>query len=530
VTQLATTLAREGTYVSPRLNAEVPFEVEARLQRQLDAASLRGITLRLAILDQVPTPYRELDEFTSVLFEALALPDSILVVATPHGVAAASDRLPRLEVEQQAAFGRAILERDGYVKALESVADGLVSASLALAPPSSLATPALPASQSPERVFERRLGADALSMPLAGLLILAILVGGYAWLAQRIWSQQLGSVLAAQALAEARLQQRESAGHARSVETARRSLLVGTQALDALRSLPWWKKWLTPWAPPTQLRLADRAFGGVLQLLGPLDDPSQPESSRHESPADAPLDPSIAAESASEPILLRSPSATERSAAPTAPGTARSPDLLQPPSGDADETLRGTLPAADVAALLRPTPTAGEPEAPPMRTRRGWFGRKTLSGAALPPASLAPEHVLSGLRPEEPLACFFCGCPLQANHVQVGRVALAGQPLQPLLCARHAAALADDQRPAVWARVLADEGTVPWFRDPAYLPGWDYDPEVTEPALAWDALPPPDQLLAEPLRVVVHADDPRWAAAAPPGAPSAPAEPHHRAG
>src|SRR5919202_773747 len=85
VNQLATTLAREGTYVSPRLNAEVPFEVEASLQRQLDSASLRGITLRLAILEQTPTPYRQLDDFTNALYSALALPDSVLVVATPHG-------------------------------------------------------------------------------------------------------------------------------------------------------------------------------------------------------------------------------------------------------------------------------------------------------------------------------------------------------------------------------------------------------------------------------------------------------------
>jgi len=530
--QLAATLAREGTYVSPRLNAEVPFEVEARLQRQLDAASLRGITLRLAILDQVPTPYRQLDELTSALYAALALPDSVLVVAIPHGVSASSDRLPSTEVEQQVAFGRAIFERDGYIKALEAVADGLVSAALVLAPPPDPLAPVAASTQPPERVFERRPGDGPLGIPLAGLLFLAILAGGYAWLARRIWSQQLGSVLVTQALAEARLEEQERAGRARSVETARRSLQVGTQALDALRSLPWWKRWLTPWAPPPQLRLAERAFGGVLQLLGPVDSGSQAPSIGQGTPTSAPLERPVASGPASQPVPLRSlPLGAELSTLPDAAPTAGSrSETAHPPGGDADETLRGTLPAADVAALLRPTASAVETRAPEARPRRGWFGRKARSGAATPTASLAPEHVLSGLRPEEPLACFFCGCPLGAHQVQVGRVALAGQPLQPLLCARHAAALTADQRPAVWARVLAGETVVPWFRDPGYAPGWDYDPEITEPTLAWDALPPPDELLAQPLRVVVHADDPRWIDAAPPGSTSSSVEPHHRAG
>jgi hypothetical protein len=179
--------------------------------------------------------------------------------------------------------------------------------------------------------------------------------------------------------------------------------------------------------------------------------------------------------------------------------------------------------------VLRPPPAAAEPEAPATRTRWGWFGPKTEPVTPRESASLSPEHVLSGLRPEEPLACFFCGCPLRANQAQVGRVALAGQPLRPLLCARHAAALAVDERPAVWARTVQGH-VVPWFRDPNYLPAWDYNPEVTEPALSWDALPAPEQLLEDPLRVVVHADDPRWEDQ--PGRATGPStlEPHHRAG
>jgi hypothetical protein len=131
------------------------------------------------------------------------------------------------------------------------------------------------------------------------------------------------------------------------------------------------------------------------------------------------------------------------------------------------------------------------------------------------PGSLAPEHVLAGLQPKAPLACFFCGCPLTPALVQVGTVALAGAPLRPLLCARHAAALASDERPAVRARLMEEDTLVPWFRDGSYSPDWDFDPNVPEPTLSWDVLPPPDQLLNGSLRAVVHADDPRWTTADP---------------
>jgi hypothetical protein len=135
------------------------------------------------------------------------------------------------------------------------------------------------------------------------------------------------------------------------------------------------------------------------------------------------------------------------------------------------------------------------------------------------PASLAPEHVLAGLQAEAPLACFFCGCPLKPALAQVGTVALAGAPLRPLLCPRHAVALAADERPAVRARVMEAEDTpVPWFRDRSYSPDWDFDPNVSEPTLGWDGLPPPEQLLEGRLRAIVHADDSRWLALEPPPA------------
>jgi hypothetical protein len=57
---------------------------------------------------------------------------------------------------------------------------------------------------------------------------------------------------------------------------------------------------------------------------------------------------------------------------------------------------------------------------------------------------------------------------------------------------------------------MGEDTLVPWFRDDSYSPDWDFDPNVAAPTIAWDVLPPPDQLLTGSLRAVVHADDPRW--------------------
>lgn len=282
-----------------------------------------------------------------------------------------------------------------------------------------------------------------------------------------------------------------------------------------------------PWAPPPQLRLADRAFGAALQLLGDSPELARPVSAEPAPPAPATRPDAVAP----PPDATRPTTLSEDEPRPLRPTALRGVAAGDEPLSDgADETLRGTATLPDPAALHRPPAPATQSDTGATRTRWGWFGRKTEPVRPRAVASLNPEHILSGLRPEQPLACFFCGCPLRASQVQVGRVALAGQPLRPLLCARHAAALATDERPRVWARVVEGDAVVPWFRDPTYAPAWDYNPDVVEPVLAWDVLPPPDELLAEPLRVVVHANDPRWDDAASAGAVPATAESHDRAG
>jgi hypothetical protein len=165
-------------------------------------------------------------------------------------------------------------------------------------------------------------------------------------------------------------------------------------------------------------------------------------------------------------------------------------------------------------------PTAAAPTAraatPAPSARRHFWQRGQPNEDAEPPASLDPAHVLAGLTPQEPLACFFCGRPLAPDQAEVGSVALAGLPLQPLVCHRHAAFLAAEERPSVRARLVGGY-TLPWFQDPTFQPAWDFDPRDDAPSVPWDDLPGPDRLFAPPPRVVVHAGDPRWAALQPRG-------------
>jgi hypothetical protein len=161
---------------------------------------------------------------------------------------------------------------------------------------------------------------------------------------------------------------------------------------------------------------------------------------------------------------------------------------------------------------------------------------EALEAAAPPPqrggkreGSLAPDRVLAGLAPEQPRACFFCGCPLRADWAEVAAITVHGSGLRPLVCHRHAVAVAAGEQPTVRGRGAAD-AVVPWFQDDAFQPAWDFDPADTEPSLSWSLLPP--RLFEPQPRVIVHADDPRWLApptaaaapptpAAPPGVPGA---------
>jgi hypothetical protein len=119
--------------------------------------------------------------------------------------------------------------------------------------------------------------------------------------------------------------------------------------------------------------------------------------------------------------------------------------------------------------------------------------------------------VLKGLTRQEPVGCFFCGFPLRPRDAEIAAVPLAGLPVRPLVCHRHAADIAAGDRPHVRARVVGEE-QVPWFHDPSFNPAWDYDPGLGGLTIAWDALPPPDVLLEPAPPVVVHADDARWPA------------------
>jgi hypothetical protein len=169
--------------------------------------------------------------------------------------------------------------------------------------------------------------------------------------------------------------------------------------------------------------------------------------------------------------------------------------------------------APPAAAPPGTAPQAAPPAAPAARANRFFWqrGQSSADADAEPPASLSPEHVLAGLTPQEPVACFFCGLPLQPDQLEIASVALGGLPLQPLTCHRHGRLLAAGERSGVRARLIGGY-TIPWFQDPSFQPAWDFDPRDDAPSVPWDDLPPPNRLFEPQPRVVVHAGDPRWTA------------------
>jgi hypothetical protein len=170
--RLAEALGREGTYVDPRLRGAVPVGEEARLQQKIDTAAVRGVILRLALVDQLPAPYTSLDAFADALMAALGLRDGVLVVATPRAVVARSDRVPSDQVEQLAAAGREVLQREGYVAGLEAATEAVVGAAATTITPEPLPTLSGPTNGGASRVLERRPGGLPTAALTGGLIVL----------------------------------------------------------------------------------------------------------------------------------------------------------------------------------------------------------------------------------------------------------------------------------------------------------------------------------------------------------------------
>ena len=554
--ELAQLLDREGTYVAPRVRQQVPIAAEEQLQDAITRADERGVTLRIAVLDQTPGGYADLGAFADALLAQMSLRDGLLVVATPQTLDARSDRLPPDRLAPFAAAGQAVLTGQGIVAGVATTADGALDSLAALVTPE----PRLPPDQITVNVpMPAATPASRAAGPpwpaLVGMLALVAGLGVYWWTTTRRWREVLGALEGAQAAAERLAADRHVAPA--TAETAQRRLAIGERALATLRTLPWWHVWVWPWAPPPQLALAERAFSETLRLLGgpgavtlapagavasggaaravapvepvpalaPPAEPVPPDPLARASIAPGEVTPRDAAQPvpAAPPVPGESPAGIPLVAglAPTptaAPPPANLPPATEasvaPPAGSAPATI-GPGASLTAAAGVVPGAAPGRPpvaaSAAPAAPGRGRWWQRRPRAAGEPLASLSPEHVLAGLTAQEPMACFFCGLPLRPEQAEVGAVALGGLPLRPLACHRHAALLAAGERPRVRARLIGGYA-VPWFQDATFQPAWDFDPGAEAPSVAWDELPPPDRLFEPPPRVVVHADDPRWAA------------------
>ncbi|HZR97105.1 MAG TPA: hypothetical protein VFE37_00275 [Chloroflexota bacterium] len=531
--ELAQLLDREGTYVAPRVRQQVPIAAEEQLQDLITRADQRGVTLRIAVLEQAPGGYADLGAFADALMAEMRLSDGLLVVATPQTLAARADRLPAEQVAPFVTAGQSALQSQGIVAGVTATVDSALDRLAALVTPLPRPPPEAVTANAPSRAAGPQ-GAPAPLWPVfVGIGVLLAGLALYWWTTMRRWREVLRALEGAQAVAE-RLANAGDVSPA-TVQTAQQRLAIGERALAALRALPWWHVWVWPWAPPPQLALAERAFSESLRLLGgpgavtlapagataadaalaagplapaPPDAPPPPAAGNTARPA-APAPPAPLAPAAAAPGALAK-DATLRDAQSL-------PAVAPPAAESAPATAPASPPAASAAAspvtsvapgIPSPARAAAPPPAAPTRTH--WWQRGRPAAEAEPAASLAPEHVLAGLTPQEPIACFFCGRPLAPEQAEVGAVALGGFPLRPLACHRDAALLAAGERPGVRARSVNGQAA-PWFQDATYQPAWDFDPRDDAPTVAWDALPAPDRLFAPPPRVVVHAGDPRWA-------------------
>jgi hypothetical protein len=563
--ELAATLDREGTYVAARARQQVPVAAEERLQDAITRADEQGVALRIAVLDQVPQGYADLGAFADTLMAQMRLVDGLLIVATPQALAARSDRLSPDQLAPLVADGEAAVQRQDLVGGITAAADAAVGRLAEMVTPQPRPTAEPVTAAAPSRAVAPAAGRGPVWPLLTGLAVLLVGLGLYWWTTDRRWREVLAALENARAAAE-RLASADGVPPA-TAETAQRRLAIGDRALEALRAVPWWQTWIWPWAPPPQLALAERAYSEALRLVGKeaadtlaaavavySAAPPAPAAPPPEATAPPPIAPSAAAPPSSAPVPTSRPPAaadeTLRGDEPPLPrgallapaGSASpSPGALAPPpaappaaGGDqpraaptppaalpaaaADEAPTLTMPppvAADQAPTLTEPPASAAPS-PATPARRHFWLRARPSADAEPAASLDPEHILAGLTPQEQIACFFCGRPLRSDQAEVGSVALAGLPLQPLVCHRHAAQLAADERPGVRARLVGGY-TLPWFQDATFQPAWDYDPRDDAPSVPWDQLPGPDRLFTPPSRVVVQAGDPRWAALQPRG-------------
>jgi hypothetical protein len=525
IAELAEMLDREGTYVAPRARQQVPIAAEEQLQTLITRADQRGVTLRIAVLEQAPSGYPDLGAFADTLMAQMRLQDGLLVVATPQTLAARSDRLSPDQVAPFVAEGQAALQGQGIVAGVAATTGPAVDSLAALVTPLPRPAPDEIQVNVPTRVAAPASEADPLWPALVGMGVLLAGLVVYWWTTQRRWNEVLSALEGARAAA-GRLASTGQMPPA-TVETARRRLEMGDQALEALRALPWWHVWVWPWVPPPQLALAERAFSESLRLLGggvgALAPAGATSSGGGAPPAGAVLDAAPTAAPAGETLAAAVAPGEPASAAPYGPSGAAASAV----SDDAT-TLRGdslppspasrapAAPASSAAPLSADAPPeaslpTGAPAAPAGPGRRHFWqrGRPSADEPAEPAASLSPDRVLAGLTPQEPVACFFCGLPLRPEQVEAASVALGGLPLQPLTCHRHGRLLAAGERPGVRARLIGGS-TVPWFQDPTFQPAWDFDPSDDAPSVPWDQLLPPDRLFEPQPRVVVHAGDPRW--------------------
>lgn len=124
---IAATLQGGSVYVDPTLSAKIPPGDVSTLNATASYLQSRSTTVaKFAFISALPTGYSSLGNYTHELFTRLGLSKAVVIVASPTGVAAWSDRLTQGQTQPLTDASRADFLQGSYALGADSLARAIV--------------------------------------------------------------------------------------------------------------------------------------------------------------------------------------------------------------------------------------------------------------------------------------------------------------------------------------------------------------------------------------------------------------------
>gem|GEM_PF-1187870 len=124
---IAMAVQSHGIYVDPLLAAKIPAaDVGTLSSTALDLQNKSNTAVKFAFISALPTGYSTLGNYTHELFTRLGLSKAVMIVASPTGVAAWSDRLVQDQVQPLTDASRGDFLQGSYALGADSLARAIV--------------------------------------------------------------------------------------------------------------------------------------------------------------------------------------------------------------------------------------------------------------------------------------------------------------------------------------------------------------------------------------------------------------------